>query len=98
MGDPHSTIIEQAREMKPYCCGRCGYSLDGAPVDEVHSVVCPECGYTMRFVVSVRLAADDPEYDRKVRQSLGRTERVITRIAMLILLVVCVSALVVILF
>ncbi len=91
-------IIEQAREMRPYCCGRCNYLLDGVPTDETQAVVCPECGYTMRFVVSVRLVADDPEYDRNVRQSLGRTERIITRVALTILFVAGVSALIVILF
>lgn len=98
MGDPHSIIIEQARKKKSFQCGKCSYALDGIPCDESHSVVCPECGYTMQFVVSVRLVADDPEYDRKVRQSLGRVERVITRIAILILFVVCVSALIAISF
>ena len=78
MSDPHSIIIEQAREKKPFRCGKCSYSLDGVPVDDRESIVCPECAYTMRFVVRVQLIADDPEYDRKVRQSLGRTERIIT--------------------
>lgn len=98
MNDPHSVIIEEAREMKPFRCGRCSYLLDGVPVDEQKTVVCPECGYTMRFVVSIRLVADDPEYDREVRQSLGRTERIIGRLAILILVVVCALALTVIVF
>ena len=98
MSDPHSVIIEEAREKKPFRCGKCSYLLDGVPVDERRSIVCPECAYTMRFDVRVQLIADDPEYDRKVRQSLGRTERIITRIAILLLAVMVGTALIVILF
>ena len=98
MDDPQAQIIEQAREKKPFRCGRCSYSLDGVPIDEGETIVCPECGYTMRFVVRVQLVADDPEYDRQVRQSLGRTEKIVGRIAILILVVVCALALTVIVF
>ncbi len=73
-------VIDRATHDQDHVCGKCKYKLVGVPIEDDQRIVCPECGYTMRFVVSVRLVADDPEYDREIRQSLGRTEKIVARV------------------
>lgn len=98
MRDAHLDIIEQAREDKQYLCGRCRYVLDGVPIDEQRAIVCPECGYAMSFVVSVRLVGDNPEHDQRVRQSLGRTERIIIRLSVLFIVLVFIAVVFLVIF
>jgi len=95
MSIEHDKVIADAREANPFVCVRCRYSLDGVPMDGERCVVCPECGYQMRFRVHVRLESNDPVYQKMVKKSLNRMDRVLSRMALVVFLLVGVAMVVI---
>ncbi len=98
MSVEHDRVIAKARGERSFICLRCRYELDGVPMNDAHGVVCPECGYEMRFHVQVRLESNDQVYQQSVKKTLNRMDRVLTRLAFGLVAVAVVVVLVMIFF
>lgn len=92
MSSSREQIISEARAKGRYRCAQCLYSLDGVPADERGRVICPECGFAMRFVVEVRLARGDDEQIRTRDEALHRGDRMMIIVAVVILVILGVLA------
>ncbi|MFG0244702.1 MAG: hypothetical protein ACF8MF_01455 [Phycisphaerales bacterium JB052] len=85
MPSPLEQIIEDARSKGEYRCAHCNYPLGEVPMRDDLSIICPECGYEMAFEVKVRLRARDLEFDRDIRGRLGRIERLLVVLGIILI-------------
>jgi DNA-directed RNA polymerase subunit RPC12/RpoP len=88
MNESARHVIDDSRNANEYVCAKCEYVLDGVPMSELGQIACPECGYEMRFQIRVQLIPVDPDYDREVRKSLKKIERVVTRVTFVLILII----------
>ena len=92
MSSPREQIIAEARSSGGYRCPRCSYRLDGVPCDEAGRVLCPECGFAMRFVVDVRLVRGDQDVIQTRDSALHSGDRLMLIISVCVLLILAVLA------
>jgi len=85
MTSPLDEVVREARAKENYRCARCDYPLGDVPLGSERCVTCPECGYEMVFEVKVQLLPRDPEFDREIRSRLGRLERMVLPVSLVLM-------------